>query len=199
MDLEKEAYIDTDWLTVKNYEFKILVMVACLAENRLAYRGKLKDMCEFLGVNNTTSNTTKIKEAIAALEEKGDIKTLIEGHTWTITLSVKAERKDKIKKIKNAWIKAIQNYDNKENSVAWESILKVLVYLTADKTEVKRYDVIAKQLNVSVDVVKRSVKALDGINFGDIEIKRKLAWLKKTGENDYKVIGQYIEVGYKFD
>jgi hypothetical protein len=31
MNLENEAYIDTDWLTAKNYEFKILVMIACLA------------------------------------------------------------------------------------------------------------------------------------------------------------------------
>jgi hypothetical protein len=50
LNLEHEAEIDTEWLTVKNYEFKILVMIACLAENHLAFRGKLKDMCEFLGV-----------------------------------------------------------------------------------------------------------------------------------------------------
>jgi hypothetical protein len=79
LNLEHEAEIDTEWLTVKNYEFKILVMIACLAENHLAFRGKLKDMCEFLGVKAVQSNRDKIKEAIAALEAKGDIKTLIEG------------------------------------------------------------------------------------------------------------------------
>ncbi len=200
MDLEKEAYIDTDWLTVKNYEFKILVMVACLAENHLAYRGKIKDMCEFLGVNNTTSNTTKIKEAIAALEEKGDVKTLTEGHTWTITLSVKAERKDKIKKIKNAYISAIQSYEpiDKEDSVAWENILKVLVYLCADKREVKRYDEIAKALGIAEKTAKRAVKALVNIEFNDMSVKRKLAWFK-TNDGDFKVIGNKYEVGYKFE
>jgi hypothetical protein len=78
-DLEHEAEIDTTWLTVKNYEFKILVMIACLAENHLAYRGKLKDMCEFLGVKAVSSNREKIKEAITALEAKGDIRVLQEG------------------------------------------------------------------------------------------------------------------------
>jgi hypothetical protein len=193
----KEAYIDEDWLTVENYQFKILVMVAALAENHLAYRGKLKDMCEFLGVGNSTSNTDKIKKALAALEKSGDIKTIKDGHTWTITLSVKAERKSKIIKIRNAWIKVIQQYKCKEGeSVSWENILKVLVYLCADKTEVKRYDMIGKALNISSDAAKRAVHALDNIDFGDIAVKRKIAWLK-TGE-DYKVIGQKLEVGYTF-
>ena len=197
--MDREAYIEKDWLTVENYQFKILVMIAVLAENHLAYRGKIKDMCDFLGVGNSTSNTKKIKEAIAALEDKGDIKTIKDGHTWTLTLSVKAEKKAKIIKIKNAWINAIQQYQCKEGeSVSWENILKVLVYLAADHTEVKRYDVIAKELAVSVDVVKRSVKALDGIDFGDLIIIRKLAWLKKN-ENDFKVIGQHIAVGYNFN
>ena len=201
MNMEQEAYIDTDWLTVKNYEFKILVMVACLAENHLAYRGKLKDMCEFLGVKSVDSNRKKIKEAIATLEAKGDIKTLVEGQTWTITLSVKAERKDKIKKIKNAYISAIQNYepvDKDNDSVAWENILKVLVYLCADKREVKRYDEIAKALGIAEKTAKRAVKALINIEFNDLSVKKKLAWFKNN-DGDFKVIGNKYEVGLKFD
>lgn len=200
MNLDNEAYIDTDWLTVKNYEFKILVMIACLAENHLAFRGKLKDMCGFLGVGNTTSNTSKIKEAITALEAKGDIKVLQEGHTWTLTLSVKAERKDKIKKIKNAYIQAIKSYEpvDREDSVAWENILKVLVYLCADKREVKRYDEIAKALSMTEKTAKRAVKALINIEFNDLSVKRKLAWFKNN-EGDFKVIGNKYEVGLKFE
>lgn len=200
IDLEHEAYIDTDWLTVKNYEFKILVMVACLAENHLAYRGKLKDMCEFLGVGSSAANNSKIKEAIQALETKGDIKVLQEGQTWTLTLSVKAERKDKIKKFKNAYVCAIQNYEpiDKDNDVvAWENILKVLVYLCADKREVKRYDEIAKALGISEKTAKRAVKALVNIDFNDISVRRKLAWFK-TNDGDFKVIGNKYSIGYDF-
>lgn len=201
MNMEHEAFINTDWLTVKNYEFKILVMVACLAENHLAYRGKLKDMCEFLGVKAVDTNRKKIKEAITALETKGDIKIIQDGQTWTLTLSVKAERKDKIKKIKNAYIRAIQSYDpiDKDNdSVSWENILKVLVYLWGDKREIRRYAEIATALGITETTVKRAVKALVNIEFNDLSVKKKLAWFK-TNDGDFKVIGNKYEVGYKFD
>jgi Fic family protein len=156
-------------------------------------------MCDFLGVCNTTSNTSKIKEAIAALESKGDIKVLQEGYTWTLTLSVKAERKEKIKKIKNAYIKAIQNYnpEDKDKSVAWENILKVLVFLCADKREIKRYDEIAKALGMTEKTVKRAVNALVNIEFNDLSVKKKLAWFKVN--NDFKVVGNKYEVGYSFE
>lgn len=193
------AYINKNWLTVQNYQFKILVMIAVLAENHLAYRGKLKDMCDFLGVGNTTSNTKKIKEAILKLEENGDIRVLKEGQTWTLTLSIKAEQNPRIIKIKNTWIKIIQQYQCELNEqVSWENILKVLCYLIADKTDVKRYDIIAKELGVSKDVVKRSIKALDNIDLGLLSIERKLAWFK-TQEGEFKVIGQRFAVGYDFN
>jgi hypothetical protein len=201
MDLEKEAEIDTDWLTVKNYEFKILVMIACLAENHLAYRGKLKDMCDFLGVGVSQGNRNKIKEAINALEASGDIKTLVEGQTWTLTLSVKAERKNKIKKIKNAWISAIKGYEPKDkdnDSVSWENILKVLVYLCADQREVIRYNEISKALGISTTQVQRAVRALLNIDFNDLSVKRKLAWYK-ANDDTFKVNGNKFEIGYNFN
>jgi hypothetical protein len=201
INLEHEAEIDTTWLTVKNYEFKLLVMIACLAENHLAYRGKLKDMCEFLGVGNSTPNRNKIKEAIAALSEKGDIIVLQEGHTWTLTLTNKCFSKDRVKKIRNTYIQAIQNYqpvDKNNDSVSWWNVLKVLVYLCADKREVKRYDEIATALGIGRDTVRNAVLALDRIEFNDMSIKRKLAWFK-TQEGEFKINGQKIEVGLKFD
>lgn len=196
---EKEAFIDKDWLTMQNYQFKILVMIAVLAENHLAFRGKLKDMCDFLGVSNQTANTNKIKGAIEALEKSGDILVIREGHTWTLTLSVKAERKPKIIKIKNAWVKLIQQYQAPEGKeVAWENVLKVFVYLCADKKEVKDYKIIADELNLKYDSVKRSIYALDGIDFNDITFKRKLAWFKDNND-EFKVSGQKIDIGYNFN
>ena len=201
MNLEREAEIDTEWLTVKNYEFKILVMIACLAENHLAFRGKLKDMCEFLGVSNQANNVKKIKEAIEALETKNDIIVVREGYTWTLTLTNKCFSKERTKKIRNSYVKAIQNYkpiDKNNDSVSWESILKVLVYLCADKREIKRYDEIAKALNIGKDTVRNAVLALDNIEFSDMSIKRKLAWFR-TQEGEFKVNGQKFEVGLKFE
>lgn len=199
MDLHKEAEIDKDWLTVQNYQFKILVMIAVLAENKLAYRGKLKDMCAFLGVKSSGYNNGKIKEAIEKLEEKGDIRVLQEGQTWTLTLSVKAERKQKVIRIRNAWVNLIQQYQapSSNDSVSWENILKVLVYLIADKKEIKTYREIAAELGIDEKTVERAVKALDGIDLGDVAIKRKLAWFLNK-DNEFKVKGQRIDVGFEF-
>lgn len=198
--MNEEVYIEKEWLTVQNYQFKILVMIAVLAENHLAYRGKLKDMCDFLCVGNQTNNRNKIKEAIAALEAKGDIKTLQEGHTWTLTLSVKAERKQKIIKIRKAWVEMMKSYKptEEDDSVSWENILKVFVYLCADKKEIKRYDEISKELGIAEKTIRKAVKAILNIEFGDVALKRKLAWLK-THDGDFKVIGQKFDVVYVFE
>jgi hypothetical protein len=196
--LPEEVYIEKEWLSIQNYQFKILVMIAALAENHLAYRGKLKDMCEFFGVSNQASNTKKIKEAIEALEAAGYLKYVKDGHTWTLTLSVKAEKKPQIVKIRKAWVTLIQEYQAPEGKeVAWESVLKVFVYLCADKQDVKKYEDIAANLNLKYDTVRRSVWALDKIEFNDIDFKRKLAWFKDKDET-FKVKGQRIDIGYKF-
>jgi Fic family protein len=198
MEDSKEALIDKEWLTVQNYQFKILVMIAVLAENKLAYRGKLKDMCEFLGVQSSTYNRNKIKEAIEALKNNGDILVIQEGQTWTLTLSVKAERKPKIIKIKKAWIQLIQQYKAEEGKeVSWENILKILVYLIADKHEIKTYEEIAAALNLSENTIKRGMSALMGIDFGDIIITKKLAYFK-TQDNEFHVKGQKIDIGFNF-
>lgn len=196
---DKEVLIDKDWLTVKNYQFKILVMIAVLAENHLAFRGKLKDMCEFFGVSNQSKNTQKIKEAIELLEKNGDILVVRQGHTWTLTLSTKAERKQKIIKIKRAWIKAIQQYQAPVGQeIAWENILKVFVYLCADKEEIKTYQKIADDLNITNVTAKNAVYALDNIELSDLAFKRRLAWFKDH-DNQFKVKGQNIDVMLDFN
>ena len=50
-------------------------MIVLLADNHLAYRGTLTDMCEFLDVASRDSRTNaKIKTAIENLEKSGKIK-----------------------------------------------------------------------------------------------------------------------------
>jgi methylphosphotriester-DNA--protein-cysteine methyltransferase len=111
---------------------------------------------------------------------------------------VKAERKQKVIRIRNAWVNLIKQYQApKDASVSWENILKVLVYLIADKKEVKTYKEIAAELGVDEKTVERAVKALDGIDFGDVTITRKLAWFKNQ-KDEYKVKGQRIDVGLDF-
>ena len=84
-------------------------MIVLLADNHLAYRGTLTDMCEFLGVASRDSRTNaKIKTAIENLEKRGKIKTIKDGNTWTLTLARKAERDKQIIRIKQDWITALR-------------------------------------------------------------------------------------------
>lgn len=202
MDLEKEAPIDYDWIEVKNYEFKILVMTACLAQEKLAFRGQLKDMCAFLGVGNTTSNKTNIKKAIANLVETDELmsEVLEDGKTWIVTITTKAEKKKKIIKIKNVYIEAIKNYKalDKTKSVGWESILKVLIYLWGEKEEdIKTYNEIGAELDISSRTVARAVEALTTIDFKDMAITRKLKHYKDFN-GQWRTAGSTFCVGHKW-
>ena len=42
---QNEAEFEFEWLLRQKYEFKILTLIAVLADNNLAYRGTLNDMC----------------------------------------------------------------------------------------------------------------------------------------------------------
>ena len=65
----EEAEFEYEWLTREDYQFKLLVLLAVLADSKLAYRGTLADMCDFLGVARGNSRTNmKIKEAIESEE-----------------------------------------------------------------------------------------------------------------------------------
>lgn len=95
-----------DWVTIEDYECKILTMITVLATNHLAYRGTLSDMCGFLGVCSNSNNNSKIKKAIDNLVEKNHILSLKEGRTYTLTLSINCE---KARNIEKAWIMNIKN------------------------------------------------------------------------------------------
>ncbi len=132
-DENKEAEFEFDWLTKEKYQFKLLALLAVLADSHLAYRGTLADMCDFLGVGSSNSRTNKkIRAAIDALEEDGLLKKITDGRTFTLTLSKKAEKQRRVIRIKNDWVMVAKNYKNmpdKSESVDWEILLRVWLFL----------------------------------------------------------------------
>ena len=131
-DENKEAEFDYDWLTKEDYQFKLLALLAVLADNKLAYRGTLADMRDFLGISGCSKNNRIIKDAIDALETDGLVKKIVDGRTFTLTLSKKAEKQRRIIRMKNDWVMVAKNYaamPNKTESVAWDKLLKVWLFL----------------------------------------------------------------------
>lgn len=104
-----------------------------LADSKLAYRGTLADMCHFLGIAAGNSRTnTKIKDAIDVLEKDGLLKKIVDGRTFTLTLSKKAEKQRRVIRIQKEWVMVAKNYSklpNKSESVSWMALLKVWLFL----------------------------------------------------------------------
>ena len=53
---DDEAGFEKEWLKLEKYNFKLLTLVAVLAQNHLAYRGTVAEMCDYLGIANQTKN-----------------------------------------------------------------------------------------------------------------------------------------------
>lgn len=102
---QNEAEFELEWLLRQKNEFKILTLIAVLADNNLAYRGTLKDMCEFFGVKPGDSRTNnQIKAAITELEADGLLKQIVDGRTFTLTLSKKGEQRKRVIRIQKEWV-----------------------------------------------------------------------------------------------
>ena len=163
----EEAEFEYEWLTRQDYEFKLLALLAVLADSHLAYRGTLTDMCDFLGVASCNSRTNnKIKDAIDALETDGLLKKITDGRTFTLTLSKKAEKERRVIRIQKEWVMVAKNYANlpgKSESVGWMPLLKVWLYLIdcgKSKTIVTTNKTIAEALGLSEGTVKNARAAL---------------------------------------
>ena len=162
----EEAEFEYEWLTREDYQFKLLALLAVLADSKLAYRGTLADMCNFLGVASGNSRTnTKIREAIDALEKDGLLKKIIDGRTFTLTLSKKAEKQRRVIRIQKEWVMVAKNYSsmpNKSESVGWMPLLKVWLFLldrgNTSKAITNRQ--IADALGLSEGTVKNARGAL---------------------------------------
>lgn len=134
-----------------------------LADSNLAYRGTLKDMCDFFGVSSGDSRNNKnIKAAIQKLEEDGLLKQIIDGRTYTLTLSKKGEQRKRVIRIQKEWVEIAKNYKSGDPnySISWMNLLKVWLYLINNKAEILTTAKIAEDLNLSESVVKNAKRAL---------------------------------------
>ena len=167
----EEAEFEYEWLTREDYQFKLLALLAVLADSKLAYRGTLADMCDFLGVARGNSRTnTKIKEAIDALEKDGLLKKIIDGRTFTLTLSKKAEKQRRVIRIQKEWVMVAKNYSsmpNKSESVGWMALLKVWLFLL-DRGNTQK-PITNKHISDALGLSEGTVKNARGALTKDIE------------------------------
>jgi len=113
-------------------------------------------MCEFFGVRSGDSRNNKnIRDAIAKLEAGGLLKQIIDGRTFTLTLSKKGEQRKRVISIQKEWVEIAKNYkaEDPDHSISWMNLLKVWLYLIDNKKEIIKTSEIAEALGISSSTV----------------------------------------------
>ena len=183
---DDEAGFEKEWLKLEKYNFKLLTLVAVLAQNHLAYRGTVAEMCDYLGVDNQTRNRRAITTAIAQLESKGMVKTILDGKVYTITLSVKAEKKKDVIIIQKKWIEMVQGLTT---GVTWDNVLRVWLYLIANEEEI----ITSKKIAADLGMTKRMVDRIKVVLVNDLQAIKCQNRSKKISEGNFKKLGQTID------
>ena len=187
---------------MEKLEFKLLTLITVLAENHLAYRGSLSDMCEFFGCKTKDSrNNQRIRDAIDSLCGKGFIRAIQDGRVWTLTLDQKAKHRAKVIRIRKDWVMAAKAYkehyerEGRESpSVDWSAILKVWLFLIGNHKEIITSSDIANKLAVSRSVVTRARRVLLDINAINVHVINE-----KQIDGSYLCLGSNIVINAWID
>lgn len=182
IDICEEWFNEED---IKGIELRILILTGVLADNNLAYRGTLKDMCEWLCLSSNSVNNKKIKAAIQNLIDKEYLYCNIDGRTFTLSISNKALKDRNIIKIKRVWIETIKNYNRDENNnkidktkyIDWINILKVFIFLysrDSGKPNIITLDSIADELNIQRETIRKAVNAIQECNLQGIGLSKEI-------------------------
>lgn len=199
------AYLNQDWTYIQNYEFKLLITVAILAEDHLAFWGRMEDICTFLGIKERTSTRDDIRKALSNLQSRNQLIVTEKNGYYTLSLDptiLTASNKQLV--VKKSWINTIKDYksSDKNKSVSWENTLRVFLYLCDGSHTSKplSYATIAADLNISPKIVSNAVNALTIIsaNIGDLGFARKMHYYR-TVNGECQNGGQSYTITYLWD
>jgi predicted DNA-binding protein YlxM (UPF0122 family) len=160
---EDEIIILDEWLDMDKAFFRLLTVISVLADNNLAFRGTIKELCQEIGIQPSPRNKENVAKVITHLEKNEYAKVIHDEGVYTISLAAAAEKSSNVKKIKKAWYQLIKDTDSE---AAWESILKVFVFLlsTPQDLYLSQTD-IADSLNISKSTVGRCIRTIKTLKF----------------------------------
>lgn len=204
---EDNISISKEWLEdIEDYQLKILLLTSVLADNSLAFRGTLKTMCEWLGIQSCTVNNRKIKEALQNLSDKGYIFYKVEGRTHHVSISNKGMKNKKVYKVRKIWIEAFKNYNkiaDKSKTVDWLKILRVFIYLYYLKAdEIVTLEKIANITEISVETARKALIAILACDLKGLHIEKNIIkdkWEDEKGNIHWRTKGQEISIFINFD
>jgi hypothetical protein len=172
-----------EWLPLDKKEFRILAMLA----DKGKFQGNLSDMCRYFSLNPQTCTRSQLRESIQQLADQGFIEYEVIGRNYTL----RAVPKDEKIKIPRQWLALLRQHQYSSESVSWEVIVKVLLWLIAcGGDQVIKNDMIATDLKISVSTVIAAKNVLQN-EFAAIT---KEYVSEKHGEDFFVRIGQKINV-----
>lgn len=172
-----------EWLRLPKEQFRVLVMLA----DKGAFRGSLADICRYFSVDPQTQNRNRLRTTINELTRHKFIKAVRVCNTYQLSLIPK----EKEITMSAEWVARIRRHDYNTESVAWEIVLKVLLWLVEYASGViVTNDEIAEGVASSASQICAAKNVLKQ-EYGAF-IMEYVYW--QTGENGFRRRGQIIDV-----
>lgn len=169
-----------EWLPLEKKQFRILAMLADKGE----YSGNLSTLCDYFSLSRQQHNRNNLSTAIEQLAAAGYINYTTEGRTYHITAVPKA----KTITIPREWLQRLIAHDYSSENVAWEQVLKVLLWVCKNTKPIITNKMIADDLQVSVSTICYAKNVLE-YEYAAIR-RRKVS--EKIGDDFFRTLGQEL-------
>ena len=170
-----------EWLALDKSLFRILAMLADVGQ----FRGNLSDLCRYFSLNPQTKTRESLRNAIEELAATGFITCEHSGNTYILRAVPKANEIE----IPKEWLHRLKDHDYSSESVAWEQVLKVHLWIMLHSGDpIVKNAAIAADLNISVSTIGSAKNVLQK----EYEAITRSYVSKKLGEDHYQRLGQRL-------
>lgn len=173
---------DFEWLSLPKAEFKMLVMIADKGQNL----GNASDLCRYFNRSPQSKNKKLLRKALKSLEEQNIIDLKKQKNDYIATLLNPISQENEVS-IKRKYVTEILHH-NYTQKVAWETVLKVYIWLLNNGKFIFTNRQISECIGVSKSTVTEAKNAL--IEMGAVLISKITI---KEDEQFYQCIGQKVE------
>jgi len=169
-----------EWLPLPKEDFRILAMLT----ERGGFCGNLSDLCRYFLLDTQTSHRNKLRHSIEILAEQNFLTYELTGRTYHIRLVPK----EKEIHIKPQWFEALKAHNYNSEPVAWEQVLKVLLWVIDNQEPIITNSMIAEDLKISVSTIGAAKNVLEH----EFEAITRKKCSEKLAEDFFRTIGHEL-------
>ena len=142
-----------EWLPLAKSDFRILALLADKGD----FEGNLSDLCRCFSLDTQTKNRNKLREAILRLTDAGLILHKAKGQTHQLVLVPQAQSIE----FPRAWYEILSQHDYTSESVSWEAVMKVALWIQGNQLPVVTNNMISLDLGISVGTIGAAKNVLE--------------------------------------